>query len=748
MRGETTQPSNGGDREAGIGRVLDDFLSRRARGEIVTEAELLARHPDLAEELRGHLEMLHSLRPNPGQIADLIAQGVLVPSSDGKYPAELGAYRILEFQSRGGMGIVLKAYEESLNRTVALKILRPELADDATALARFEREAKAAAALRHPSIVTVYAVGRERGMPFLAMEYVDGPTIAKVIRENGPMAPTTIRRLFRQLLEALACAHQAGLVHRDVKSANLLLDRPEGHLKLADFGLARMITAQARVTISTAALGTPEYMSPEQARGDANIDHRTDLYSAGVVLYEMLTGRTPFRADMPTATIHRILSEEPQHPRAFTRDADPALAGLAMRLMAKRRDDRPASADEALSDLLSGRPSRPPGAAAGRLRRTLAVSVAAVMVVAAVLLAQRVWPSERSKPGAHELAVHGKIRDVQVSKDAVIQVQYGTSAEWQVPPELPTAVRFPSAALVHPPGTADEFIAAVVEPGIRGKSLFAYDRQGRELWGLDLSDGRLWPDCDAVVPWGCSKVLASDVDGKAGDELIVIAGDKNQYASRLSIIDPITRLVRATFWHLGHLGEALVVPDFFEDHRPAIVVCGLSNKMDGFYETGPTDFPAFTPWDIVSVLMVLDPQEMLRQGETLGPPPTSRVAIPPARLHAYAFLNLAHSRELSAHGEPRPAPPDEQGGIEGVSVAADHDPDSGSPCFDVRVVGGRGGMGCLLTVDRDLTIRRLLVTNLPAEQRKEMQEFWSPRWKVIIHDGVYEKTPVGLQPEP
>ena len=362
MSGEATRETDAETRPARIGRVLDDFLCRRAGGERVSPDALLAQHPDLADDLRDHLDLLQDLRPPGSKIDDLIRQGILTAAREARYLAELGPYKITGYIGRGGMGIVLKAYEDSLNRTVALKILRPDLANDTATLARFEREAKAAAALEHPNIVTVYAVGAEHGVHYIAMEYVAGMNLAEMIRQPaaaglrtgrtdrqdadptrvaagpptgrtdrqdagptddaGPtrvirtsLPPETIRNVFRQLLSALDAAHTAGLIHRDVKSSNILLEQRSGtpdqglevakaparptpsclrasvpsclpSVKLADFGLARMRGSQTQLTLADSILGTPEYMSPEQARGDADLDHHTDLYSAGVVLYD------------------------------------------------------------------------------------------------------------------------------------------------------------------------------------------------------------------------------------------------------------------------------------------------------------------------------------------------------------------------------------------------------------------------------------------------------------------------------
>ena len=337
----TPGADNGADtaRDAQIGAVLNEFFDRRASGEPVSEAEFLARYPDLADELRGHFAVLGDLRPTADRIGGLIAQGLLHRSSDPRYLAELGPYRISGFLGRGGVGLVLRALDVTLGREIALKILRPELADDAVALERFEREARAAAALRHPNIVTVYAVGALGATHYLAMELVRGANLAQLLRHVGPLPPAVCRRIVRELLAGLDAAHAAGLIHRDIKSANVLLDGwpslalddttlagaleppPGPFVKIADFGLAQMRAAQGRITLPAAILGTPEYMSPEQARGADHVDARSDLYSAGVVLYEMLAGRTPFAADSVTATLHRVSREDAVSPTRVTTNA-------------------------------------------------------------------------------------------------------------------------------------------------------------------------------------------------------------------------------------------------------------------------------------------------------------------------------------------------------------------------------------------------------------------------------------------
>ncbi len=317
-----------GRHELRVGKIVNEYLDRRAQGKAESEEELIAHYPDLAADIRLQLLVLREIQPAYSTIDSLVSQGILRKASDSQYVAELGAYKITDVLGRGGMGIVLKAYEESLNRTVALKILRPELAHDKIALQRFEREAKAAGGLRHQNIVSVYAVGQECGVHFLAMEYIEGSTLSEVLGEHGPLATEETRKVFRQILSGLQAAHDAGLIHRDIKSSNILLEGPDHQVKIADFGLARMAAPQTRLTIGDSALGTPEYMSPEQARGEANLDHRSDLYSAGVVLYEMLTGKTPFNASTPPVVIHQILHLDPPDPQSVNASADPQLTSI------------------------------------------------------------------------------------------------------------------------------------------------------------------------------------------------------------------------------------------------------------------------------------------------------------------------------------------------------------------------------------------------------------------------------------
>ena len=217
------------------------------------------------------------------------------PSATG--PARYGPYRVVRELGRGGMGVVYEVADESLGRRAALKVLHPDLAANDEARRRFLREGRLSADLNSDHVATVYQVGEAEGVPFLAMEFIDGPTLDAWLK-LGPGSVTTDEVLWvaRDLLTGLAAAHKKGRVHRDIKPANAMIERDTRRVKILDFGLTRAVDGAEQLTRANAVLGTPEYMSPEQARGE-KLDARTDLFSVGVVLYRMVLGRSPFRRE-------------------------------------------------------------------------------------------------------------------------------------------------------------------------------------------------------------------------------------------------------------------------------------------------------------------------------------------------------------------------------------------------------------------------------------------------------------------
>jgi hypothetical protein len=257
----------------------------------------------------------------------------------------LGQYQIIEELGRGGMGVVYRAYQPSLNRHVALKVLPPQFVFDQQSVSRFQREARAAAALRHPNIVVIYDVGQEHGIHYIAMEYLEGRTLKEVIEQEGRLHPRRAMHIVEQVAAALDYAHQRGLVHRDIKPANIFVpggedsDGARGHVTLTDFGIARAAFETQQLTREGMLMGTPEYMAPEQATG-GEVDERTDLYALGVVLYQVLTGRMPYQGHTPHAVLHNVIYEAPPPPRQVNPNLTPAVEGVILKAIAKQPEQR------------------------------------------------------------------------------------------------------------------------------------------------------------------------------------------------------------------------------------------------------------------------------------------------------------------------------------------------------------------------------------------------------------------------
>lgn len=271
-----------------------------------------------------------------------------------------GRYEVGELIGRGGMAEVHIGHDTRLGRTVAVKILRSDLARDPSFQARFRREAQAAAALNHPAIVAVYDTGEDvtvdpttgqvSHVPFIVMEYVEGHTVRDILRDGAAVPIEEAIEITAGVLSALEYSHHAGIVHRDIKPANVMLT-PAGAVKVMDFGIARaMADAAGTMTQTQAVIGTAQYLSPEQARGEA-VDSRSDLYSTGCLLYELLTGRPPFVGDSPVAVAYQHAREAPQPPSAFAGDVPEVLDRIAMKALAKDRDQRYATAAEFRADL-------------------------------------------------------------------------------------------------------------------------------------------------------------------------------------------------------------------------------------------------------------------------------------------------------------------------------------------------------------------------------------------------------------
>ena len=338
----------------------------------------------------------------------------------------IGQYEIRSLLGKGGMGAVYLAEDHSLGRQVALKILPPHLSEDSEIMARFVREARALAALRHPNLMHIYTVGKHEGRPYFAMEYVKGSTLGAVLAKAKSLALPQAVHITAEVMAALDKVHEAGMVHRDVKPGNIIID-DDGRAVLMDFGLARR-EQDARLTADHTVLGTPQYMSPEQAES-ADVDGRADVYSLGIVLYEMLTGSPPFKGKTSFEVLRQHVESSVPAPSALRPDVPAGLDVVLARAVAKSPEDRYRNVREMAADLVKVCPdpvlARLAGVAetdtvptvvmsdaAGR-PRTFASTVAlptarawsrrrltvGAAVVAALLAALIVWLMFRPSPG-------------------------------------------------------------------------------------------------------------------------------------------------------------------------------------------------------------------------------------------------------------------------------------------------------------------------------------------------------------
>ena len=268
----------------------------------------------------------------------------LDPSDDRQALGRLGEYEISEVIGRGGMGIVLKGFQKELHRHVAVKVLSPHLATSGAARRRFAREAQATAAIVHPHVMAIHSVNANAKLPYLVMPFVACESLQERIDRHGPLDVKDVLRIGMQAALGLAAAHAQGIVHRDVKPANILLETNVDRVLLTDFGLARAVD-DATLTRTGIIAGTPQYMSPEQANGDV-VDHRSDLFSLGGVLYAMCTARPPFRAETTFGVLRRIRETAPRSIREINPDIPEWLERIVMRLLAKEMVERFSAASD------------------------------------------------------------------------------------------------------------------------------------------------------------------------------------------------------------------------------------------------------------------------------------------------------------------------------------------------------------------------------------------------------------------
>ena len=433
------QPAARPSRLAAIG-ATDPALREAVESLVVADAEAEARLAPLEA----------TFRSGPAPAPDLL-------SLAGR---TISHFHVLEPLGAGGMGVVYRAEDTRLGRSVALKFLLPQHSVDSAAKERFLREAHSAAALDHPNLCTIHEVGEsEDGRLFLAMALYSGETLKARLAREGPLPVEDALAIARQIVEGLACAHAAGIVHRDLKPGNVML-LPDSTVKILDFGLAKM--RDQSLSGDSARLGTVAYMAPEQIRGEA-VDARTDLWALGVILYEMLTGKRPFEGEHEVAIAHAILHDEPVRPLTLRGDVPEAVENLVLRLLAKDPARRHLTADDVVADLADGGRTRDSGIRPVRSvthttgKQRWAVAGATALVVGTVAYAALTRTSSDAAGSAQRTAVavlpfqnlsatgpHGYFADglhneilTQLSKVAALTVISRTSVMGYAGPKVP-----------------------------------------------------------------------------------------------------------------------------------------------------------------------------------------------------------------------------------------------------------------------------------------------------------------------
>lgn len=345
----------------------------------------------------------------PGEVDDF-ELGFLSPSTDSRSLGKIGGYDVQSVVGRGGMGIVLKAFDPSLQRLVAIKVLTPALASNQKARRRFLREARAAAAVNHPNVITIHGVDEQSGMPYLVMEFIGGCTLRERIRAKPRLEMVEILRIAAQIATGLAAAHQQGVVHRDIKPSNIMLEDGIERVKIADFGLARAAMDLSDITSLGQTVGTPSYISPEQVTG-GNADERSDLFSLGCVIYAMVTGHSPFRGTVALDVIRKVADYHPKPLAEVDERVPQTLSDLVEKLLEKDPKDRCRSARE-VGELLMQRvaeinlaPSdRLPQLTAARPRRRRAMTAGVTASALLACLAVAVWGAKRWQDSALDTA--------------------------------------------------------------------------------------------------------------------------------------------------------------------------------------------------------------------------------------------------------------------------------------------------------------------------------------------------------
>lgn len=356
------------DRDRRLAELLDELAEAMRQGSPPRLEEVAREHPDVAEELRALWGMVMVAGAIASATSDLSRPAA---APDGPPPRDLPGYKLQEELGRGGMGVVYRAWQPSLQRDVAVKlILRGSLAS-ADDLARFQAEAEAAGRLQHPHIVPIYEVASHEGQCYFAMQLVVGETLAEKLTD-GPLPALEAARLMVTVTRAIHYAHTQGVIHRDLKPANILIDSA-GEPHVTDFGLAKQLDAAASLTRTGAVLGTPAYMAPELASGDrGSVGPASDVYSLGTILYALLTGRPPFQGPSPVDTVLMVLEQDPLPPRLLNPKLDRDLEMIVLKCLQKPPELRYATAAALAHDLEAYLDDEPISARSGQFSQVLA----------------------------------------------------------------------------------------------------------------------------------------------------------------------------------------------------------------------------------------------------------------------------------------------------------------------------------------------------------------------------------------
>lgn len=392
----------------------------------------------------------------PNAWTESMARSLLSPASHPEMLGRIGRYDVERLIGSGGMGVVFKAYDTELNRPVAVKLLAPYLANSGSARNRFAREARAAAAVVDDHVVPIHNVETDGEHPFLVMKFIAGGSLQQRIDRDGPLELCEVLRIGMHAAKGLAAAHAQGLIHRDVKPSNILLDEGVDRALLTDFGLARA-TDDASLTRSGFHPGTPHYMSPEQVRGEA-IDARSDLFGLGCVIYAMCTGHPPFRSETSYAVLRRITDDTPRSIREVNPNIPEWLDRLVMKLLAKPPEDRHASADE-------------------------------VGVLLEKCLAHVQQPTKVALP--EELQVTAEPRKSLITAVTSVCIALAIGVWWlrQLPPGTDENVGAPQAV----PGSTElqiQWESNATEFGSLRSDLERVDSKIKKLWDIEPSDNR------------------------------------------------------------------------------------------------------------------------------------------------------------------------------------------------------------------------------------------------------------------